>query len=687
MNRQSIPVFCVLVLFTLAFAPAPVLADEALTLNDEVKTFHPGRFLAVLPDPGEKLTFSELRKDENASRFVYAKDDVPNLGFTNYAHWARLRVTNRSRDRSEWILLYDYPRTDNVDVWMVTDSGIREFHTGDHFPFASRPIPHHTFAFPVTIPRDSTTEIFIRLKTEGTLQIPVLLMSPIIFQEETANEVAFLFLIYGIMLAMLSYNAFLFFSVRDPSYLAYMFYIGSSIVLQMAFNGMADRYLWGNWVWWADRSFVFLTIGNVILAVVFSRLFLQFRTSWPFWHRLTLAYVLLGFLGILSTFFIPLAAASRVGIGFVFIGISLIMIPAVYLNAKRYRPARYFLLAWVTFLLGALVFGLQKLGILPKSFVTEHTYQIGTGLEVILLSLALGDRINHLKNEVLLSQARAVEDQTRIARSFERFVPKQFLQYLGRASIEDIRLGDAVEREMTILFCDIRGFTTLSEHMSPAENFRFLNSYLKRVGPIIRTHGGFIDKYIGDGVMSLFPDSPEDAVRAAIEVQAEVREYNRHRLRQKYDPIRVGIGIHTGSLMLGTIGEEERLEGTVIADAVNLASRIEELTKIYEAGILISQGTLVRLPDPGLYKFRVVDRVNVKGKAESVTVVEIMDGRSDYVIDLFEKTRASFDKGVSAFLDKDYGGASRFFQAVLEINPNDRAAQIYSQRANSGNNA
>ncbi len=667
-------------LFLCLCASKPVRA-ESLVLDDAGKTFSAGRFLSILPDPDENLTFAAAHLTENASRFVLSKDDVPNLGFTNYAHWARLEVVNRSPERSEWILLYDYPRTDNVDVYVETERGLREFHTGDHDVFSSRPIPHHNFAFPLNIPAGSTAVIYFRFKTEGTLQMPVVIMNPVVFEAQTADEVAFLFLVYGIMLAMLSYNVFLYFSVRDPSYLVYVFYIGSSIILQMAFNGMADRYLWGNWIWWADRSFVFLTIANVVLAVVFSRLFLQFRTSWPLWNRMSLGFIAFSIAGIASCFFLRLAAASRMGIGFVFVGISLILIPAVYLNIKRYRPARYFLLAWVTFLLGALVFGFQKLGILPKTFITEHTYQIGTALEVILLSLALGDRINHLKNEVLQSQARAVEDQTRIARSFERFVPKQFLQYLGRGSIEEIRLGDAVEREMTVLFCDIRGFTTLSENMSPGENFRFLNSYLKRVGPIIRKNGGFIDKYIGDGVMSLFPDAPEHAVQAAIEVQAEVREYNRHRLRQQYDPIKVGIGIHTGSLMLGTIGEEERLEGTVIADAVNLASRIEDLTKMYEAGILISQTTLVRLPDPGRYKFRVIDRVNVKGKEESVTVVEIMDGRSDYVIELFEKTRASFDKGVSAFLDNDQGQAARHFRAVLDINPNDRAAQIYAERA------
>ncbi|MCZ0900792.1 adenylate/guanylate cyclase domain-containing response regulator, partial [Microcoleus sp. HI-ES] len=161
----------------------------------------------------------------------------------------------------------------------------------------------------------------------------------------------------------------------------------------------------------------------------------------------------------------------------------------------------------------------------------------------------------------------------KIAAASARFVPREFLKFLKRESIVDARLGDSVQAEMTIMFADIRSFTSLSESMSPRENFEFLNSYLSRVGPVIREYNGFIDKYIGDGIMALFPNRAEDAVQAAIEMQHQVKIYNRHRQNSGYQPISIGIGLHTGTLMLGTIGEAERMESTVISDAVNLASR------------------------------------------------------------------------------------------------------------------
>jgi hypothetical protein len=135
------------------------------------------------------------------------------------------------------------------------------------------------------------------------------------------------------------------------------------------------------------------------------------------------------------------------------------------------------------------------------------------------------------------------------------FVPRQFLELLGRKDLKSLKLGDHHELVMTMLFSDIRSFTTLSGELTPAENFRFVNSYLTNIGPIIREHNGFIDKYIGDGIFALFPDKTCDSVDAAIEMQQRVVTYNEGRARAGYIPIAIGIGLHRGRLMLGTIGE------------------------------------------------------------------------------------------------------------------------------------
>jgi class 3 adenylate cyclase len=206
--------------------------------------------------------------------------------------------------------------------------------------------------------------------------------------------------------------------------------------------------------------------------------------------------------------------------------------------------------------------------------------------------------------------------------SIERFVPHAFLSIVGKPSIVDVELGDNKRQNMTILFSDIRSFTTLSEKMTPDENFAFINAYLERMGPVIRTHNGFIDKYIGDAIMALF-DTADDALRAGLAMFDALDAFNAERRLADLAPIAIGIGVNSGSLMLGTIGEKHRMDGTVISDAVNLASRIEDLTKVYHVGLLISQYTYEQLAEPETYDIRQIDVVRVKGKTQPVTIYEV----------------------------------------------------------------
>jgi adenylate cyclase len=262
-----------------------------------------------------------------------------------------------------------------------------------------------------------------------------------------------------------------------------------------------------------------------------------------------------------------------------------------------------------------------------------------------------------------------------------RFVPHEILSFLQKASIAHVALGDQVEMEMTILFADVRSFTSLSEQMSPRENFNFINALLRRLGPVIREQGGFVDKYLGDGIMALFPQSADSALQAALTMRRQVTHYNQDRLAAGWQAIDIGIGMHTGRLMLGIVGEAARLQGTVISDAVNLADRMEGLTKLYGAAITISEQTLLSLEDPTRYYFRFVDKVQVKGKQEAVSVYEIFDGDKSDSIAAKLKTRPSFQEGLRFYQNRCFEEASACFKKVLAHNPADKAAGLYLQRS------
>ncbi|MGB3241150.1 MAG: adenylate/guanylate cyclase domain-containing protein [Geitlerinemataceae cyanobacterium] len=267
-----------------------------------------------------------------------------------------------------------------------------------------------------------------------------------------------------------------------------------------------------------------------------------------------------------------------------------------------------------------------------------------------------------------------------IAQASARFVPRQFLNFLQKESILDVKLGDAVQTKMTVLFADIRSFTSLSEALSPQENFDFINSYLRQVGPVIREYNGFIDKYIGDGIMALFPETADDAVAAAIAMQKQVANYNECLQSKGHKPISIGIGIHSGSLMLGIIGETERMESTVIADAVNLSSRLEQLTKLYEVNIIISQQTLSQLDNSENYSYRFLDRVQIRGKQDFVAIFEIYDGDSQTLQKLKNQTKTDFEQGILLYIEKKFTAAQQYFERVLQVNDRDPAARLHWER-------
>jgi class 3 adenylate cyclase/HAMP domain-containing protein len=264
----------------------------------------------------------------------------------------------------------------------------------------------------------------------------------------------------------------------------------------------------------------------------------------------------------------------------------------------------------------------------------------------------------------------------RLSEANSRFVPDEFLRHLDKASIEDVNLGDHVARNMTVLFADIRNFTRISEVMTPQENFDFINTYLSGIVPIIQENGGFIDKFIGDSVMALFPDQPDSAVRACFGILDYLDEFNQNRMAQGYSRMEIGCGLHTGSLILGTIGHENRLETTVISDAVNTAARIESLTKKYGSPVLITGETLQKLEDAGTFTYRFIDRLRVKGKQKWVSVYEFLPP-SDIAK---RKYQPQYLQAVAFLRSGDVKEAYRQFESLYACYPSDLAIARLKER-------
>ncbi len=286
-------------------------------------------------------------------------------------------------------------------------------------------------------------------------------------------------------------------------------------------------------------------------------------------------------------------------------------------------------------------------------------------------------------NDMTQKLGEHIGNISKMTEAYSRFVPRQFLDFLGKKSYIDIRLGDQVQKEMTVMFSDIRSFTEISEQMTPKENFDFINYYLGYMEPVIRNNNGFIDKYIGDSIMALFSDNASDAINAAIEMRIKLSQFNQVMDQFGKPVINSGIGIHSGSLMLGVVGGEGRMAGTVISDAVNLAARLEGLTKLYGCSIIISQDTLISLSNPSHYNYRFLDIVKVKGKTEAVYIFEIIDGDPDDLKQLKLKTKDKFATGVNLYKLKKFDDALEVFKEVYEINEFDKTTSLYIERCNN----
>ncbi len=269
----------------------------------------------------------------------------------------------------------------------------------------------------------------------------------------------------------------------------------------------------------------------------------------------------------------------------------------------------------------------------------------------------------------------------RLNAAFERFVPHDFLNILERKNILEIELGDHVKEEMTVLFSDIRGFTSLSESMTPEDNFRFINSYLGTMGPIVRNNNGFIDKFIGDAIMAVFKNDSQNAIDAGIEMLKGLEKYNKEH-RSGRSKVKIGIGLHRGEMMLGTIGENNRMEGTVISDAVNLASRIEGMTKMYGVPLLISDAVYSSVQNNHKYLVRKIDSVIVKRKEIPVTVYEVFNSDTPELRNLKKKLRPNFEEAIDLYYAQNFSAAKKLFIEHLKEFPEDKPALLHLERCN-----
>ena len=264
--------------------------------------------------------------------------------------------------------------------------------------------------------------------------------------------------------------------------------------------------------------------------------------------------------------------------------------------------------------------------------------------------------------------------------TFKKFVPQQFLDRIAKDGLENIDLNIAEEAKMAILFSDIRSFTTITERLTPQETLTLLNVHFTLFNRIVAKNNGFVDKYIGDEIMALFGEKEEklsitayNAIKSAIEMQESLKNFQEPSIK-----LNIGIGIHIGRIIVGTVGSQERMDSTVVGDAVNISSRLQELTKKYNSKIIIS-GSIWRILNKSKHDFlaREINKLHLRGSSKPITVFEIYNSEDVASIDYKNKTKNIYNNALNSYYNKKWQESMSLFEKCLKLNPNDRVVKSH----------
>jgi signal transduction histidine kinase/serine phosphatase RsbU (regulator of sigma subunit) len=406
--RFAFALFLILASTSLSAEEGPTVPGGSiptLAVTDGFSESNLQGYQQILEDPGGHLSIEEVQSRE----FTNVAEEIVSRGVVGHTYWIRFRIRNELAEPGHLYLELYYPLLDFVTLYRPGPDGYVASRTGDRLPFDRREIEHRNFLFELHIPPGETQLIYLMVQTEGSMQIPLRLCTPVAFIESDRLTQYGQGLYFGIMLGMLLYNLFLFITVNYRGYFYYVLYILGLGGFQMVYYGYLFAYVMPALPDAVNHSLLFSIAFMLFWGVQFSRTFLNTRRydpllDWPL--RIIQAFALIG---ILAGFVLPYALALNFAVFFSVCFVAVIYVAALRRLFHGYRPARYFLFAWTTLLIAILILSLKQYGYIPYSFLTNHAMQIGSAMEVLLLSVALGDRIKSIEQEKKAAQTFAYE--------------------------------------------------------------------------------------------------------------------------------------------------------------------------------------------------------------------------------------------------------------------------------------
>jgi len=383
---------------------------DTVAIHDREGFYNLSPHLEILQDETHQLRISDMLKPDARHAWFTSNETVPSFGYANKVFWFRVKVLNEHESKAEWLLNIDYPMHDFVDVYYVNHNQIiKAYHVGDRLPHSHRPIDHRNFVFPVMIPVDSALDIYIRLESEGTIKMPLYLWEEARFIKTDQQFMLGQGIYVGAMAVMFFYNLFLFFLVRNRAYLMYILYIffqGSAFAIS---RGFGFQYIWPNWTTWNQMSVVFFLGGTITFAMLFSIYFLESRRYTPRYYYAMSMGACYGLAVMLGSFALEYKYMVKIGMYGLLLAMALNLVAGILAWRQGAHVARFYTLAWITVISGLVFLALNYTGLVPSNFFTEHAAQIGSAIEVVLLSMAFGSFYNEERKEKYKAQSQLLE--------------------------------------------------------------------------------------------------------------------------------------------------------------------------------------------------------------------------------------------------------------------------------------
>lgn len=464
------------------------------------------------------------------------------FGFRDGAWWFHARVVNHNTEETRWLLVQKYALSDHVDVYARDATG-RTVHMkgGDALPFSERAVRYRHPNFRVSLPPGQPVDVLVRVRSESSMQVPLVLYSPSAFAELARDTQFGMGLYYGILFALLVYNLVLWLLLRDSGYFWYLFHVGSFGLVLFCLHGLGYEYLWPNSPRLQEWSVPVAICLTQVALMQFTRHFMDLRARMPRADGFALAYIGLFLAWGVASLVLPYRTSVPVAAAAVFPGIAFIVAVSVAMLRRGYGPARLFIAAWTVFLLGIAAFSAIAFGLLPKTFYTEYGLQVGSALEMLLLSIALGHRYASLRNENerIVRSANEELERNVLARTREL---REALDQLGEANTQlreysrrdpltgvynrrhfreafEQHLRDARHRvePLAVLIADLDNFKQINDGHGHLVGDSCLRIAARLFNEEVEAVGGLVARFGGEEFVALLPGKDADAAMAIAE--------------------------------------------------------------------------------------------------------------------------------------------------------------------------